>query len=52
MTLLLQDVFVTLFSIAAAATLATRLFGFVRPKKGDAACDRCATCPSSRVPSR
>jgi hypothetical protein len=54
MSLLFQDIIVTLFSLGAAATLLTRLATLVRPRSGRSACDNCNACappPTQRPPS-
>ena len=50
MSLMLQDILVTLFSVGAAATLVTRLVTLVRPRSGRSACGNCNTCPPSAKP--
>lgn len=45
MTLLAQDIIVTLIAVAAAVTVAWRLLGIVGPRQRDTACKTCASCP-------
>jgi hypothetical protein len=44
MSLMIQDIIVTVFSLGAAATLVTRLVALVRPGHGRSACDTCGAC--------
>jgi hypothetical protein len=52
MSLMLQDIIVTIFSIGAAATLVTRLVTLVRPRNGRSACANCNACAPSTTPKR
>jgi hypothetical protein len=44
MTLLVQDVLVTLLAAGAFALLVQRVAGVVRPRSGPPACGSCASC--------
>jgi hypothetical protein len=52
MSLLLQDVIVTLFSVGAAAMVAQRVFGVFRPQRTKTPCATCTTCTPSPTPPR
>jgi hypothetical protein len=52
MSVLLQDVVVTIVGLGAVATLVRHVFSIVRPRSAAAQCGACTACPSSQNVAR